>query len=88
MDHLFIELMVKEKQDAALKGLAGPGRYPSPVRQPRPSPVTRLMDGIGDILISLGRHLKTRYGQPAPCLAPARACPTGPRTCGSGSRHA
>ena len=77
MEHLFIELMVKEKQDAALKGLAEQRRYTCPVQTPRPPFITRMMDRTGDTLIRFGEYLKTRYGRPASCLVTAQARQSG-----------
>ena len=66
MDHLFLEIMVKEKETAFRQETEFP-RLPYPANT-TPSPLTaRLLDGLGDALIRLGRSLKAKYGMPSGC---------------------
>ncbi|WP_022669358.1 hypothetical protein [Desulfospira joergensenii] len=66
MEHLFLEIMVKEKE-TAFRREAETFRLLYQANT-TPFPFTaRIFDGLGEGLIRLGRHLKTKYGMTPGC---------------------
>ena len=71
MDHLFLEGMIREKE-AELIRTASPVRLPE-AAIPRHSFLTaRILETLGDALIRLGSHIKSRSGIQPELHGPAR----------------